>query len=465
MAANQGQPAGIGLQEMPMEIKKMIALEIEDDEDLVSFRAAGAATKNIIDGDYGTFWRTKLRNKYDYREVSMSLENIAKLYQERSQLFRLGIHIDFFYGGTELEVAAVSKLQDLIMESFQGETEVDECGVHHSKNQARLRDFLLKSRFINDNRRAPLPTGRGPVSVDEKLAATKIVSFQLIFGIKGLTQRVFAFPEIQFVVYKHHTSREIFDSDHKKADLQWFLHCMNFWRHQMKNRYMDTLYDVIEALDEEEKPSAWRGPITQGVQPLCNNWRGTYSYLTYQDYHAVRRGDLSGENYDQGVDMARLQALELNFAKKSILPSGQKLDWPIEFENHLQSIENDTRAKRGLKTSGPYEPQKNCSSIHFAGSGEESNGKYKILGWLNPLPPQGGLPGWQRITMMQHTSSDYKNCDKDKGLWAYEGVVVPGGRMILGRAWLVNDENGKNMDKSGPFMLWAVDKPVFDDEE
>ncbi|EFQ85793.1 hypothetical protein PTT_19150 [Pyrenophora teres f. teres 0-1] len=456
MAANQGQPAGVGLQDMPMEVKQLIAVEIDNDKDLVSFRSAGSVTKNIIDGDYGTFWRAILHKKYDFKDVGMSKQDMARLYQLRSQLFRLGTYIDFFYGGTVLEAAAVKMLQELILESFQGETEANEYGVHHSKNQARLREFLSRSRFINDNRRAPLPTGSGPVLVDEKLAATKIVSFQLIFDIKGLTQKVFAFQETQFAVYRHHTLLNIFNTNHKKANLQWFLHCMNFWRHQMKSPYMDTLYGVIEALDEENRPSAWREPITQDVKPLSKNWRGTFAYLNYQDYHALGGGDLSGDYDDRGVDSARLQALELDFAEKSILPSGQKLDWPIEFENLVQSIENDTRAKRGLRTSGPYEPQKNCNSTHFAGRGEEPEGKYKVLGWLNSLPPQGGIPGWQRFTMMQHTSTNYENFQQDKRLWAYEGVVVPGGRMILGRAW--------KMDKSGPFILWAVDNDVFDEE-
>jgi hypothetical protein len=29
---------------------------------------------------------------------------------------------------------------------------------------------------------------------------------------------------------------------------------------------------------------------------------------------------------------------------------------------------------------------------------------------------------------------------REDNLWAYEGVVVPGGRLILGRWWSANDE-------------------------
>jgi hypothetical protein len=60
------------------------------------------------------------------------------------------------------------------------------------------------------------------------------------------------------------------------------------------------------------------------------------------------------------------------------------------------------------------------------------------LGWLNPLPPQQGIPGWQRITFMKHFNEDL-NDPMDDNLWAYEGVVLPGGRIILGRWWFASE--------------------------
>jgi hypothetical protein len=61
------------------------------------------------------------------------------------------------------------------------------------------------------------------------------------------------------------------------------------------------------------------------------------------------------------------------------------------------------------------------------------------LGWLNTLPPQGGIPGWQRITFMKHFTQDYDHPNEDN-LWAYEGVVLPGGRIILGRWWFASEQ-------------------------
>lgn len=61
------------------------------------------------------------------------------------------------------------------------------------------------------------------------------------------------------------------------------------------------------------------------------------------------------------------------------------------------------------------------------------NGFY-IDGWLNPLPPQCDIPGWQRVTFMKHFEDDIANVTDDN-LWAYEGVVLPGGKIIVGRWW------------------------------
>ena len=43
----------------------------------------------------------------------------------------------------------------------------------------------------------------------------------------------------------------------------------------------------------------------------------------------------------------------------------------------------------------------------------------------------------------------------DADCWAYEGVVLPGGMIMLGRWWSPLDETRRCM---GPFVFWNVDK-------
>ena len=67
-------------------------------------------------------------------------------------------------------------------------------------------------------------------------------------------------------------------------------------------------------------------------------------------------------------------------------------------------------------------------------------------------------------------------CFENKGawdpsqVWVYEGVVLPGGRMILGR-WSqpFGDQDTLDSVDSGPFIFWNVDRstanPPIDKDE
>lgn len=96
-------------------------------------------------------------------------------------------------------------------------------------------------------------------------------------------------------------------------------------------------------------------------------------------------------------------------------------------------------------------------SRRFEGMGYDDE-EFFGAGWLNPLPPQQCIPGWKRITMMKFFQDNNGHIDAD-ALWAYEGVVLPGGQIIVGRWWSPEDssEQGKATMYSGPFILWNTD--------
>lgn len=94
-----------------------------------------------------------------------------------------------------------------------------------------------------------------------------------------------------------------------------------------------------------------------------------------------------------------------------------------------------------------------------------SDGFYSIeefcaTGWLNALPPQQTIPGWQRMTMMKYFKDENSAAMDLDALWAYEGVVLPGGEIVLCRWRCVNDGTGESM-YSGTFILWCVDGPRY----
>lgn len=62
------------------------------------------------------------------------------------------------------------------------------------------------------------------------------------------------------------------------------------------------------------------------------------------------------------------------------------------------------------------------------------------------------------MTMMKFFQDEVGHVDID-ALWAYEGVVLPGDQIIVGRWWSPEglDADSRANMYSGPFILWNVD--------
>ena len=157
-------------------------------------------------------------------------------------------------------------------------------------------------------------------------------------------------------------------------------------------------------------------------------------------------------------------------------------------------------------------PRIGYNYLQFSGSGMDAE-PFICSGVLHPLLPQHDIPGWQRITMMKYfdihsftpiqSQSDFgteftlssvtngsneittqdvldfpryntKHSNEytapadppiygddyiniDHGCWAYEGAVLPGGMIMLGRWWSPTDQDAKRRSV-GPFIFWNVDR-------
>ncbi|KAI4707779.1 hypothetical protein J4E89_007407 [Alternaria sp. Ai002NY15] len=483
MAHSQSPSTATAFNSLPIELNKAIAHELHDDKDIAAYKATCRATNDAIDADNLSFWRAKYREKYDFKAGPSNL-NLRRVYQRRSRLFKYGLRYKFHYGTHQGERQVINMIKDMIIESYQGATEVDEHGRLRCKNHAHIVDFILKSHILNNDRRAPETQNGKMAYIDDGLAAVRLMCSQFIFNLEGLRHDVFAFEDSQHAVYLSSDKERLFTGvDHNKLNLRWMLHAMNFFRHHMMNEDAQTLFDRIDELDVTQKPSAWREQLTDGAKPLSRYWKGTYSFLENIEVQKLRkqgpgRQVFIDKNVDEGkiqvdfqLGMAftnptdHMQSLELAFAEDSRLPDGRELPWPPVFEDRLRSLGKDAGKQQGIKTQGRNTAPKTTTggSIQFEGKGEDLDDEYKALGWLNPLPPQGGVPGWQRITFMKHFTEDYDHPNEDN-LWAYEGVVLPGGRIILGRWWFASEPGRNDMEYNGPFILWAVDEPDFEED-
>lgn len=133
----------------------------------------------------------------------------------------------------------------------------------------------------------------------------------------------------------------------------------------------------------------------------------------------------------------------------------EELEYPDAYEQELKSM-----------PKGPYIDPLTREKVtpeykDFFGL-VKAKTEYHLYGRMHSLPPQAGIPGWQRVTMMKEMP-DPENKIYGPGftqLWAYEGVVVPGGQIILGRWWSPFRDDAAGNSYCGPFIFWQVSSEV-----
>ena len=341
----------------------------------------------------------------------------------------------------------------------------------------------------------------------------------------SLGYQTFDFDISQRMVYQHPDQCPMFLDQHMcTVNINYLLHVMNFFKYHCTRSDEWTLRDVFEALERPQRPQAWNTQLRQGPTSLGSEWLGSYAYLHSRKEIVTIRNNPGDRLFMDTIDSKDgLQTMTLD---SSPPPS---VTWPDVFERHLQSLPSPTlvhalqnylptqkTTRSGVKhVQGPSKitkpgrkgspkhrksatpsppltpsrkvdlpaPKPGRDYLMFNGSGHDAE-DFHCLGNIHALPPQFGIPGWQRITMMKYfgpapaspSSSapsspnpfsgapddihfgeglEWDSTGVDDGCWAYEGVVLPGGKIILGRWWSPLDETGER-EWTGPFIFWNV---------
>ncbi|KAF2002885.1 hypothetical protein P154DRAFT_618273 [Amniculicola lignicola CBS 123094] len=433
---------------LPIELNKAIAHYLETDRDVCSYRLVCRATNDAIDGDRYSFWRTRFRETYAY-DKSVPNGLLKKEYQRRQRCLRIGASIRFYNGHSKNERKVLRVLRDLIVQSFQSVHGFDGIGRPLCPNQVQLINFIQNSmNFLSIKRLRP---GKDE-QLTPALAAIQIMCTHFLFHLQG-KHDIYAADVSQKAVYQSSQVTPIYLGFNKSTvNMEWVLHCLAFFRNHMVNPELGEMHTSIEDLCYKQRVSAWRKPLESGCYPLSKYWKGTYAYLDLHELEAIRESSEDQVFMDKNIDQGAIQTVELEF-----LTSNEKSPWPKVFEKHLNSL----REIRGAKTRAQHRTKPvegDPVSIRLNGEGDDNEEHFFAAGWLNPLPAQPAdleIPGWQRITFMKYFCDADGHMDPNH-LWAYEGVVIPGGRLIVGRWWWASDDQ-EAFENSGPFILWAVD--------
>ncbi|KAK5007161.1 hypothetical protein LTR28_005618 [Elasticomyces elasticus] len=458
---------------LPYEINVEIALLLDSDRDLCTFRRICHETKNVVDGDKLSFWRRRFLTRYDKPRLSNKESKNALTantrykvaYQRRQKWLRNGAY--FVLGTKGDERRCLEVLRELAIESFASTTACNGS----SKNVHQITQFCASFNLSRSIFKPPPRRYRKDAKPDPLLLTIQLLLIHISVDVgdhmpRGLQNAscCYAFPTSQRFAYGSANDHPVFVGfNAQEINVEWVLHVANFFRYHLVTPAESTLYPFYELLDAMQKPKAWQRELKNGEVKLGKVWKGCYAFLNRPQMASVRAG--KGENgnqifmdqlnHEQGSDCFQNLKLEV--------VSEQSMPWPDIFEQHLQARtapvnRAKTRAQHRADTGGPVGPPMGFS---FAGDGNDMQEDFFASGWLNPLPSQQGIPGWQRMTMMKYYQDVDGYVDQD-ALWAYEGVVLPGGQVMLGRWWSPGEGTGEDQ-YSGPFIFWNVDGSIDDD--
>ncbi|KAI9814399.1 MAG: hypothetical protein M1827_003255 [Pycnora praestabilis] len=440
-----------------------VANYLTDDRDLCNFALTCQSTYAAVNTDGSGIWRQRFASTYD-QMPGQSSNDLKRKYQRWRRVLRKGAI--FSFGHEAQERRCLEILRELIIESY-GEASSTCEDFQTSLNIVELESFMRRTNLVHDLfLNGGFRTGIGSDQL--------FLTVQLLFAHCSLN---LAFNAISYAgdlsqkaVYEDNKMEPIFlGKSQGEVNVEWLLHVVNFFKYHMTCKEICTLLPIYEDLEDKEKPKAWKKKLERGVKKLGKSWKGSYgketradlytlktwidaecydyhvAYLDIRDLDNIRRNDAGKGFYMDNIDVdGGFQTMQLDFSTKASTP------WPDSFERHLHSIPTLTKIQ-GRSTTP--------SSLRFEASGYDRESFFGS-GSIHELPPQHGIPGWQRLTLMKYFA-DEQGAYEAGSDWCYEGCVLPGGQIILGRWWRPEMDPRDDTAYCGPFIFWNV----ADDEE
>ncbi|KAI7279515.1 hypothetical protein KC345_g5323 [Hortaea werneckii] len=443
-----------------------------NDRDLCIYRLVCQSTHNAIDADGCSFWRRRFMTTFE--KPTWTTSNNVKYrqaYHKRRRALMYGA--DFWVAITKSTGKDYAKeirrgtrclevLRDMIIDSFSEKREGDLA--YESKNLRLIYKFVQNYDLLNVVMATDHKKEKDLLCLPKQLLCT-IWSLlaPAMLSLDFEHAPTLGFPDSQEVVYGTAAEHPIFGGcNGLDINMEWVVHHLNFWKYHMVRSEENTLYHAFKNLDPNETPRFWDQQLKLGGSKLGKYWKGSYAYVERGEVAMIRAGeghdDTIQDLFNGETDFGQFQDMQLNWLDEA----DGLATWPKLFEKHLHSLRRPvnkarTRAQHRSSTTPDAISNMKPQNFQFLAEGHDTTEDFCAQGWLNALPAQHGVPGWQRMTMMKYFEDPNTGVIDTDALWAYEGVVLPGGQIMFGRWWCPSDGTGERM-YSGPFILWGVDR-------
>lgn len=331
--------------------------------------------------------------------------------------------------------------------------------IYEDKNIVALTRFCGNENVLhclfkptNATKRRAVGSASGP---EPLLQALTVLLSPLLLTDVGRDQ--FSFPTSQLSAYSPAIKQPAFQGcAGNTINMEWALHQFNFWKyHFTREAEADiTMFTEISELGPSELPQLWNSQLSQDSIPqIGKNWKTVSAFLRHDAWRRYRtRKDYDDfEDEFSGTDNGGIiQDLTFHMTDDIGLSEGSAATFK-------KSLDINLPPKRAKTRSGEIDDMPVTGDKTFrmedVGGQRHPRGQWVGKGWLEPRPKQRSLPGWQRMTMMKYFENNDGSVDWTS-LWAYEGVMLPGGRIVVGRWWSPDAHASTAAQYCGPFIMW-----------
>ncbi|KAL8712287.1 MAG: hypothetical protein Q9220_003438 [cf. Caloplaca sp. 1 TL-2023] len=464
---------------------------------LVSFALVQRCTSDAVIPANAGHWRQRFKALYDSPPGKQPAA-IKADYQRRKCF--LSPLILFKSGNTPLERSCLAVIQQLIIDTQAG----------FSLNLIQLSRFMERSNILHDAFRWQCPLNE----CGRLLLIMRALFFPLTLHLSITESLSGAYP---FSLRR--TAYQIYESNEIAFDYRWvefvnaggdinfdlIAYLTNFWKFYMAIDEEGWYCHYFTDLDAHDQPKLWKGKIQEGRANLPHKWKGAIaspddeplvkslelnlvlpSAISWPKLHddqirgySHSLGDLAPQiAHPENPSMVGSLADEESYS--TIYRTSQLQSPGVEADNGTRSAslspgtrQDDIKAKLDRLMYSDLNARVDNTDLEykvFHGTGDHDAEDYDMdfAGIVHALPSQNGVPGWQRFRMASFetpstgsASNGYLDADVDDLLenveCTYEGVVMPGATMIIGRYHIAP------IKCSGPFIYWNV--PDDDDSD
>ncbi|KAL8653959.1 MAG: hypothetical protein Q9226_003629 [Calogaya cf. arnoldii] len=515
------------------EILQEIAVYLPD-KDLKSFSLVQRAARDAVIPANAGHWRQRFRDQYDL-PPGKSPAAIKKEYTFRRCYLTHRIRLK--YGQSSDEIACLQAIRQLIVEVPHGlmSSSSLELDASPSLNVRQLWRFMKKSNLLHDAFRWTRPKR---LCTNRLLEIVQVFffSWNVYYATHDLPE---AYPfALRLTSYSMDESEALALAPSNRnlvnaggqIDFSALSHLTNLWKFHLAINDVGGLQDILSQLPSSHYPKTCFEQSVRAVR-RSERWKGALFHPCGGMFHTFLTNGVGSSVHADPYFTGGDRLLSLTFQ-----PVGESVLWPKAFEQAIQGTSspgNDdqptespvhlppfsesadktsksdstkvstaaasgARAYHSLLPRNPTTKAKTnvCSSDGettcpttnagkaaerlFVGLGEYdvNLAPLNVASAVDSLPPQCGILGWQRFTMVSYetpaSGSKQKGYldAKDADLYPYlhyEGVMLPGESIIIGRYSMGddyrNDDDPDQFLQRGTFIYWLAHDDASDDED